>query len=131
MENSHFKYKNKVAEGPPRAEGKLQSQCVIDLNNFYPEHRGRFFAINNNSHDAFKGAQAKAMGVIKGVSDACWIKDGGKVLWIEFKRSDGSGRQSNAQVQWQSMVESLGHSYIIVDSYELFWKVIGLKQPNT
>ena len=79
------------------------------------------FAINNNSHNAIKGAYNRAMGVIAGVADMCFIIEGG-VVWIEWKGE--KGRQSPDQVKFQSLVESFGHRYYIVRSYDEFIDII-------
>lgn len=112
------------------AESKLQAKCVEDLHNWYKEYRGRLFAITNNSVDAFKGAYNKALGVIDGVSDTCWIGEGGTVVWIEFKRPGRGNGQSTNQKEWQAMVEELGHTYIVCNSYKHFWEIVNLPNPN-
>lgn len=60
----------------------------------------------------------KAMGVIAGVPDMCYLMPGGRVTWIEMKTETGT--QSPAQVQFQRLAESLGHDYVVIRTFESF-----------
>jgi hypothetical protein len=64
------------------------------------------------------------MGVVKGVSDTILFLARGKyhALCVEFKTD--TGRQSPAQVDWQSKVEAQGFRYEVVRSLEEFKKLI-------
>jgi len=104
------------------AEIKLQSEAYTNIYNNRPDLRGRIFAINNNSENAIKGAMNKAMGVYSGVSDMGFICRNGAIVWIEWKTP--SGYQSKNQIEWQRMVVSLGHIYIVVRSEQEFLQVI-------
>lgn len=103
------------------SELQIQSKSFTHLWNSYPELRGRVFTINNNSENRIKGAINKALGVIAGVSDmAMLIK--GSVIWIEWKLE--TGRQSKEQIEFQSLVESLGMKYYIVRSQQEFISLV-------
>lgn len=106
----------------PPSEGKIQSECYIWFHNTYPEHRGRLYAINNNSHNAIKGSFNKAMGVVSGVSDMHFILPEGRILFIEMK--DAKGVQSEAQKKWQATAEGLGHKYVIIRTLKDFQELI-------
>jgi len=106
------------------AEVKLQSQAYTNIYNNRPDLRGRICAVNNNSENAIKGAMNKAMGVYSGVSDMFFVCDNGLIVWIEWKTQTGS--QSKQQIEWQGLVEKLGHIYVIVRSEDEFLKVIEL-----
>jgi hypothetical protein len=97
-------------------EIQLQSSSFVKLWNERPDLRGRIFAINNNSVNRIKGAMNRSMGVIPGVADMVLLtrSEHGGVVWIEWKTPDG--RQSKDQIQFQHLVESLGHRYFIVRS---------------
>jgi len=97
-----------------KSEIKAQSDAFVNLWNNRPDLRGRIFAINNNSENAIKGAFNKAMGVLPGVSDMAFVKASGLILWIEWKTSTGT--QSAHQIEWQKLVELLGHEYVVVRS---------------
>jgi len=60
------------------SEATIQSKAFQNLWNSRPDLRGRIFAINNNSINGIKGAMNKAMGVVAGVADMCYLKPEGK-----------------------------------------------------
>lgn len=103
-------------------ELKLQADIVTHFNHNFPEFRGRLFAINNNSQNSLKGAINKRAGVKKGVSDLCFLCEGGKVIWIELKVL--SRDQSEGQKKWQTKVESIGHNYKLARSFKEFYDII-------
>ena len=104
-------------------EIQLQSRAFINLWNNRPDLRGRVFAINNNSQNAIKGAMNRAMGVIAGVADMCYLVEGG-VVWIEWKTE--TGKQSPDQKHFEALVKSLGHQYHIVRNEIEFLTIINL-----
>ena len=103
------------------SEIQLQSRAFLNLWNSKPDLRGRVFAINNNSQNAIKGAMNKAMGVIAGVADMCFMIQSG-VVWIEWKTE--TGKQSPDQKKFEALVKSLGHDYHIVRNETEFLKII-------
>jgi hypothetical protein len=97
-------------------ESILQANIVAALS----LHRIYCFAVSNELLGATKGAARKmaifkAMGLRSGVSDLVVILPG-RVLFLEVKTP--TGRQSPAQKTFQQIVESLGHSYVLVRSVE-------------
>jgi len=104
------------------SEATLQSKAFQNLWNLRPDLRGRVFAINNNSVGGARGAMNKAMGVVSGVADMCFLKANGKTCWIEWKTE--SGKQSPEQIKFQALCLSLGHEYHIVRSEQEFLSVI-------
>ena len=104
------------------SEALIQSKAFQNLWNTRPDLRGRVFAINNNSVGSARGAMNKAMGVVKGVADMCYLKPEGQTVWIEWKTE--TGRQSPEQVKFQELCLSLGHEYHIVRSEQEFLAVI-------
>jgi hypothetical protein len=104
------------------SEVATQAKAFQNLWNARPDLRGRVFAINNNSINGIKGAMNKAMGVMAGVADMCFLKAEGKTCWIEWKTE--TGRQSPHQVKFQELCLSLGHEYHIVRSETEFLKII-------
>ena len=104
------------------SEATLQSKAFQNLWNSRPDLRGRVFAINNNSANGIKGAMNKAMGVVAGVADMCYLKPEGQTCWIEWKTE--TGRQSPEQVKFQQLCLSLGHEYHIVRSEAEFLSII-------
>ena len=55
-------------------------------------------------------------GMPEGTSDIICIMPNGKIAWIECKTA--TGKQREAQIKFQKMVESLGHKYYIMRSVE-------------
>ena len=104
------------------SEIKAQAKAFTNLWNARPDLRGRVFAINNTSVNGIKGSMNKAMGVVPGVADMCFLKPEGRTCWIEWKTD--TGKQSPHQVNFQRLCLSLGHEYHIVRNEEEFLKVI-------
>lgn len=101
----------------PISEDQLQAQCFQWHWNSFPHLRGTLFHVNQKAKDAREGNRMKAMGVVAGVSDLCNLKQG-TVRWIEMKTEIGV--QSDAQIGFQALVESLGMEYHIVRSFAQF-----------
>jgi hypothetical protein len=104
------------------SEVKAQSKAFTNLWNARPDLRGRVFAINNNSENGIKGAMNKAMGVVSGVADMCYLKPEGRTCWIEWKTD--TGKQSEEQKRFEKICRSLGHEYHIVRNEEEFLNII-------
>jgi len=104
------------------SEVKAQSKAFTNLWNARPDLRGRVFAINNNSVNGIKGAMNKAMEVVPGVADMCYLKPEGRTCWIEWKTD--TGKQSEEQKRFEKICRSLGHEYHIVRNEEEFLKII-------
>lgn len=104
------------------SEAQIQSSCVIWLWNTYPETRGLFFSVTNNSEHIARAMQRKAVGLISGVSDCLFIWRG-YLYCFEFKTA--IGRQSTAQIEWQEKVNKQGINYYLVRSLDEFKKVMG------
>lgn len=86
--------------------------------NTHPETRGRLFLIDNNPLNKIDGARRKALGMVAGVSDMMFLRDGLPPLCIEMK--DATGTQSQAQNDWQKVAESTGCEYVIIRSLDEF-----------
>lgn len=110
-------------------EARIQADCFCWLNNTHPETRGLYFCVpNENSRSVYEskqqqlisGAKRRAMGVVAGVSDTLLLIPRGRYhgACVEFKTE--TGRQSEAQVRWQQIVERQGYYYVVVHSLEEF-----------
>ena len=55
-------------------------------------------------------------GMPEGTSDIICIMPNGKVAWIECKTA--TGKQREAQIRFQNMLESMGHKYYIMRSVD-------------
>ena|SRR6187401_1862365 len=106
-------------------EEQMQAQCATWFWNEYPKYRRLLHCNMNNQSHRIAGATAKAMGVVKGVSDLelIWFD----VWFIELKQPGKV--QSEEQKDFQAKVETMGHKYVIIFSFEefktLIWKIIG------
>ncbi len=103
-------------------EDNLQAACFKWHWNTYPEQRYRLYHNFNNPPNSIKGAQLKAMGLIKGVADFTYLKSDGKILYMELKAEQG--RQSKEQKRFEQVVTDLGHEYAIIRNFEEFQKKI-------
>jgi hypothetical protein len=90
--------------------------------NTRPNERGLLFMVHNSPKNAIDGARLKAMGMVAGVSDMIYLRDGLPPLCIELKLPDGI--QSKAQKEWQKVVESVGCEYVIIRSLSEFQDLI-------
>lgn len=61
-------------------------------------------------------------GMPEGTSDIICIMPNGKTAWIECKTL--TGKQREAQINFQKMIESLGHKYYIMRSVDDVNKIV-------
>ena len=76
------------------------------------------------------GRYLKAEGSLAGVSDIIILLPR-RAVFVEFKNPNGTGRQSDAQKDFQRNVEALGFEYLIWDSWaqvEAFLKEVKFKR---
>jgi hypothetical protein len=111
-----------------RSEASIQQECFMWHWNTYPEERGRLFHANNNGKNRSHGAVLKGMGVVAGVADLCYLMPGGRAAFIEMKAP--GGKQSRAQKDWQSSVESAGFKYLIATSLDEFKAALAELRKN-
>lgn len=65
-----------------------------------------------------RAALAKAEGLLSGVSDLVVVLPAGRVVFVELKSPDGTGRQSPAQKDFQARLEVLDHEYRLWQSWQ-------------
>jgi hypothetical protein len=99
-------------------EARIQQECYMWFHNSFPELRGLFFRIKNEDHNAISGARNKSTGVVSGVADTCLLIPKGDPIFIEFKTE--TGKQSDAQKNWESIVNFAGFRYEIIKSLAEF-----------
>lgn len=112
-------------------EHALQKMCV---NWMKIQHRNLcVFAVPNGGKRK-NGGYMTAEGMLKGVSDLVVMLPEGRVLFIELKRPDGKkynhktgnwnkkagGKQEPSQKAFQDKCETLGHTYILIDTFDDF-----------
>lgn len=105
-------------------ENKIQAQCVQWYRNTYClktcNPRGVMFSVPNElaGNNAIATMQAKAMGLMAGVSDTILILPNGKIVFCEFK--DAKGLQSERQKDFEKLVTSHGYEYWLIRDFETF-----------
>ncbi len=102
-------------------EERIQKSCVTYFNLKYPKLKGLLCSNLNNSKDKKTGGRNKGLGVVAGRSDLVLYVYGG-AYHIEVKTP--KGRQSDAQKDWQKLVEENGYGYYIIRSLDEFMKLI-------
>lgn len=109
-------------------ENKIQANCYQWYhNNYCLKHhnpRGVMFSVPNELAGTNKIAmmQAKAMGLVSGVSDTIIILPNGNIIFCEFK--DATGKQSEAQIIFETKIINLNHEYILIRNEEEFKNAI-------
>ena len=91
------------------------------FHNSFPHLRGLLYLNHNTPRNAIDGARLKAMGMVAGVADMTFLYQG-RAIFLEFKTS--TGRQSQAQKDWQKTIESQGFEYHVVRSLDEFRTII-------
>ena len=105
-----------------KSEHNIQSLIMVELSKL------GYIPLRANSGQFWQGKTAtingqliltniKAIkGMPEGTSDIICIMPNGCTAWIECKTA--TGKQRDAQIRFQQMVESLGHKYYIMRSVE-------------
>lgn len=114
-------------------ESVIQRDSFVWFWNTYPQYRRLMFHVENEetvtgyetlTQRKIRGARRKMMGIVEGVSDMVGLIPNRRYhgFCAEFKTS--TGRQSDAQVSWQSKVEEVGYYYFIPRSIDDFKREI-------
>lgn len=114
-----------LRRSPRDLEHRLQCACVRWFRLAYPQHHHNLFAVPNGGYRTpATAAKIKAEGALPGVSDLILLiaRGGYHGLLIELKTD--KGRQSEAQREWQRLIEADGYKYVVVRSIEEFIKVV-------
>lgn len=114
-----------LRRSPRDLEHRLQCACVRWFRLAYPQHHHNLFAVPNGGYRTpSTAAKIKAEGALPGVSDLILLiaRGGYHGLLIEMKTD--KGRQSEAQREWQRLIEADGYKYVVVRSIEEFIKVV-------
>ena len=84
--------------------------------------------VYNNPRNMIDGSRLKGAGLVKGVADMEYLRPNRPPLFIEFKLP--GEKQLPEQIEFQEIVESIGHDYEIVTSVDEF-KQLMKKQHGT
>ena len=104
------------------SEANLQKACYKLFCTLKPLEYGLLYLNHNNAANAIQGSILKGMGMVAGVADMTYLTN--PVTFLEFKV--GNGRQSEAQKNWQKLVESKGFRYEIIRTQAEFCRAVGI-----
>lgn len=112
-------------------ESKIQHICVCWFRQTFPHVANLLFAVPNGGWRGGRaGAQMVYEGQVKGVADLILLFPafGKSSLCLEMKvpkrKGSSAGSQSDAQIQWQALVESNGSSYVVCHGLMEFIRAI-------
>jgi hypothetical protein len=109
-------------------EDYIQNQCFIYFHNRY-RNAGIFVSIPNDESNPVQSRRKTLTGRHKGAADVVIVLNGGKVVWVEFKLP--TGRQSDAQKEFEKRITELGHVYYVCRSIENFTEICNAEIPAT
>lgn len=106
-------------------EDLLQSKIVVWFKNNYQMHgKGLIFAVpNGGSRNVIEAKKLKSTGLLAGASDLIVLLQD-KCFFVEIKTE--TGRQSEAQKEFEKRVKSLGFNYLLIRSLTEFQNEINL-----
>lgn len=111
----------------PVSEKRIQMECLSEFRKLYPSiaSKGLLFHVPNEcTEKRFDTLRTSANGVCAGVSDLILLipRKGYGALCIEMKTP--TGKQSQAQKQWQKNVTEAGQKYVVCHTVEEFVKEV-------
>ena len=114
-----------LRHSPRDLEHRLQCACVRWFRLAYPQHHHNLFAVPNGGYRTpATAAKIKAEGALPGVSDLILLIARGNYHGLLIEMKTDKGRQSEAQREWQRLIEADGYKYVVVRSIEEFIKVV-------
>ena len=109
-----------------RTEHEFQKNCYLEINQNYPELRGRLFAIPNGSYKSRAEANKYLVeGLLAGVPDMAFLS-GGVTSYIEMKKDKGGKLQPVQEKQIDLMIDSGFVVYLIRGDYRAFFSALDL-----
>ena len=106
---------------PDDEEHRIQCACVNWFRLQYPNHATALFAVpNGGRRDRVSGAKLKAEGVLPGVSDLILLLPRGNHHGLLIEMKTESGKQSQAQRDWQRDMVHRGYKYMVIRSIDEF-----------
>lgn len=100
---------------------QLISYCTQWFWNEFPDERRMLYAIDNNSYDRIEGAKKKALGVVKGVFDLCYLLPN-QTVYLDGKV--GYDKLSPEQLDFKEKAEDRGCICTTFSTPEEFKKLI-------
>jgi hypothetical protein len=96
------------------SEARIHQELFTWHWNTYPEHRMQLFMIHNTPKNRIDGARLKAMGMVAGVADLCFLGRDGVTVFLEMKTDIGV--QSWDQKRFEEVCKKVGAKYFLVRS---------------
>ncbi|MCK4884265.1 MAG: hypothetical protein KAS30_05310, partial [Candidatus Diapherotrites archaeon] len=112
-------------------ESKLQSKMVVEFSQQRPNEKGCLWSTRNTTLSVKDGQKQKAMGMIAGVSDLIYFKDGCLIgIEVKFPGKEHKFGHVLQQYNWGTKITSEGGKWYVVTSIEGFWAVINGKPTH-
>jgi len=113
-----------------RTEHEFQKNCYLEINQNYPELRGRLFAIPNGSYKSRAEANKYLVeGLLAGVPDMAFLS-GGVTSYIEMKKDKGGKLSKVQEKQIDLMIDNGFVVYLIRGDYKAFFSALDLMERN-
>jgi hypothetical protein len=102
-------------------EAEFQKACVKWYRLQYPKEANLLYMNHQNGRSLNEQSRLKAMGLVAGVPDLTLLAQN-SVHFFELKV--GNNKQTEKQVQFQSMVDVLGHGYYLIYELDMFMQIV-------
>lgn len=113
------------------SEIKLQSEIAVEISRRFPKLKGQFFHVSNERNNKIQAFQARAIGIIPGISDFILmepldIEKGSFLTGIEVKEPNSRHEVLHVrqQVRWAKTLERCGGVWFLVRSVNEAVKVV-------
>ncbi|MGV7234638.1 MAG: VRR-NUC domain-containing protein [Nitrosomonadaceae bacterium] len=105
------------------SEDRLQAECFLWFHNSFPKLRGLLFHVpNGGKRDPREANKFKAMGVVAGIPDLVFCKNG-KTYFFELKTD--KGKLSDRQIDVHEKLVGEKFEIWIIRDFENFKNLIG------
>lgn len=108
------------------SEIQLQSKIAVEFSRRFPKMRGQFFHVSNERNNKIQAFQARAIGIIPGVSDFIFIERNHerihlidepdiRIIGIEIKEPNSRHAVDHIrqQIEWAKVLEKCGGRWFI------------------
>ena len=114
-----------IRRRPRSLEHNLQTRCVRWFRLQYPNMRHNLFAVPNGGYRTkTTAAQLKEEGQLAGVADLILLRRKGKCGALLLEAKVKGNYQSDAQREWQRLIEADGYEYRVFRSLEEFSAIV-------
>lgn len=101
-------------------EKQLSSQIVREITNIQPEKRKQLFHIANERNSKEQAFEAKAIGIISGVSDFLYFEKNFPLIGMEIKVPESYHKVDHiiSQVEWGEVLERQGGVWRLITTVD-------------